>query len=191
MGIRNIDAFDLYEDGETVVVKTNVEEADDQSNLRFAWYVFFGSSVVKKTGYQRKPYTFFKAEHLGRYKIKAFVRDKEGENKEEVECFFAADKKNSPLLFEKLDGDKQLYTPRITLISDEYYRFDIQGEIPEGSVSAWYVYTETSDDPIYKTEYSSVHETLYRFEKGNKYRVKLFVKNGGYKTSVMTDIFAV
>ena len=67
----------------TLLLKIDVDEPEKP--LQYCFYIYKGSQTLYKSGYSQKDWLEFKVDDLGKYQIKAFVRDKEsGEKYESV-----------------------------------------------------------------------------------------------------------
>lgn len=187
MEIKELELFDLYGDG-TLVMKTNVDVPND--SLRFCWYIKEKGRLIYRGNYQRNSFSAFQLPHLGKYMIKAFVRDEQGE-KAEIEVEFNVTKKTSPQLVLAESTVTFSVQPKVEHISGGFWCFQVEGEIPEDARFAWYVYKEDIDEPVVRTVYSEESNYTYKFDISGTYYVKLFVLANGKKKSIVTEQFKV
>ena len=187
MKIKELELFDLYGDG-TLVMKTNVDIPND--NFRFCWYIKEKGRLIYKGNYQRNCFLAFQLPHLGKYMIKAFVRDEQGE-KVETEVEFYATKKTSPQLALAESTITFLVEPKVEHISGGFWCFQVEGELPENANFAWYIYKEEIDEPVLRTGYSEQSNYTYKFDTSGTYYVKLFIVANGKKKSIVSESFKV
>lgn len=184
MIIKEIELFDLYGDG-TLVMKTNVDTPTE--DLRYTWYVKLNGQLIHKAGYQRNPFTAIHIDHLGKYVVKAFVRDANGEKVEE-EVVFVANKKTSPQL--AMEETKPMIIAKADHISGAFWQFSAEGEIPENAKYAWYLYKKDVSEPIFRGAYVNTCNFVYNISESGEYLAKLFVlSSAGEKYVVVTDYF--
>lgn len=187
MKIRELELFDLFGDG-TLVMKTNMDA--EYENLGYAWYVEHKGKVIYKGQYQVKPFTAFQLPHLGDFKVKAFVRQKDGE-RVILEQTFRADHKTSPKLAESEEQVSFRVNPTAKHISGSFWQFDQEGELPENAKFAWYIYRNGEAEPITKVMYTPESRYIHNFEESGVFHAMLFVLVGNVKRSAVTEDFSV
>ena len=186
MKIGKIEAFDLYGDG-TVVLKTNMAEGG--SDLRFAWYIMRDQRTIFKSPYQKQPYRSWKLYQYGKYTIKAFVKNGQGE-KVRKETAFTFNRRTSPKL--KNQADKLLHeSPVIEKISGPFYRMYVGETLSKDAKYAWYIYQVGAKEPIVRQMYTNSSEYIHAFRESGEYYVKVFVMLDGAKESVKSEPFQV
>lgn len=186
MNILALDVLDLFGDG-TLVMKTTVDQPGEA--VRYAWYVKERGRNIGKSHYQASPYMGFRLEHLGRYVIKAFVRDEQGQVIT-AEAEFAATKKTSPQLSQVKKAKFQV-TPVISHVSGPFWKFSVSESFDGDTKYAWYVFREGEDQPFMKKLYESDSNTIHKFETPGNYYVKAFVIHNGVKCSANSEVFTV
>lgn len=186
MKIKEIEVFDLYQDG-TLVLKTNVDAPS--ADLRYAWYILHGAEVIFKSPYQSVSFTSYQVKEPGMYTIKGFVVDAQ-KNKERLAVQFLANSKTSPQLVEKM-----LLTLSLRLqaewISGPFWKFTVTGEVPPNVQYAWYLYREGDKNPVHREMYSTCNEYVHQFEESGTYQFKVFVLLDDKKYSKVSDYFTV
>ena len=187
MKIKEVDLFDLYGNG-TLVMKTKVD--NESSGIRFCWYVKEKGNVIYKGTFQRNSFSSFQLPHVGKYTIKAFVKDALGE-KDEMEVEFVANKSTSPDLDLGTISENTDIFPLVEHVSGGFWHFCVEGEVSQGSKYAWYVYMKDIEEPIECIMYSSSASYMYKFNSSGTYYVKLFVITNGVKKSIASDYFKV
>lgn len=187
MQINEVEAFDLRGDG-TIVLKTRVK---DDNNIQYAWYIYYENHLLMKSGYGTKPFMEYKIFALGKYRIKAFVMNKETKEKESTEIAVVFDKTTSPVLYNENIKKETKWFPVARKLDGNVWKFFVDGEIPQYADFAWYVYKKDNLEPIFKSRYSSVSEFLYTFSRDGIYRVKCFMRSNTGKQSVISEWFHV
>ena len=189
MKISEIEAFDVYGDG-TLILKTNLSEPVE--GAQYAWYLIEGEETLVKVWFQNNRYTAIKLEKTGRYTIRAYVLDKD-KHKTKKEIPFVANKKTSPILAEKTGDVKPeiTVTPVVKKLSDSFWRFSVEEELPAGTQLAWYIYKEGETVPLYKQMYAKTTNYVHRFKEGGNYVLKVFAVLNNEKYTGISDVFTV
>lgn len=185
MRINEIEVFDLFGDG-TLVLKTNTDE--ESKTARYAWYVYYQGRLIHKTPYQAKSFLGVKVEKLGRYTVKAFVKDEDEKIKDEIEVVL--NRTTSPVLANN-NKTVTLITIIVEKVTSNIMRFDVQGDFDENTTFAWYIYSEGNDEPICKQMYAKTSEYFHTFNTTGKYYAKVFALSNTEKRSVKSDVFSI
>jgi len=188
MNIKEIEVFDLYEDG-TLVIKTNMEEKNEK--LKYAWYIRKDEETIFKSKYQNQEFMAFNIDKSGLYAVKAFVID-DKLNKISKETKILIDYSTSPKLIEKeLSKINVNVNVNIQFLNKLSWKINIYGQFPKSSKFAWYIYKRGKSEPIYKQMYSDKLEYIYEFAEKGQYKLKLFIISNGNKYSNNTQWFDV
>jgi len=187
MNIKEIEVFDLYEDG-TLVIKTKMKEKNEK--LKYAWYIKRGNETIFKSKYQSQEFMAFNIDRSGQYAVKAFVID-DKLNKVSKEVKISIDYNTSPKLVKKELSKLININVNIQFLNKLLWKINIYGQFPKDSKFAWYIYKKGKDTPIYKQMYSKDLEYTYEFVKKGQYKLKLFIVSKENKYSNSTKWFNI
>lgn len=191
MKISEVTCFALKSDG-TLLIKTEMETPDD--SFRYCFYIYRGSEVVHKSPYDKKSFLVYKVDQFGKYKIKAFVRNSDGSQKENLSIEYTVNRSNA----EKLLGDeaelvnvRELVLTAAPLQAAGKFRLNVEGKLPSDGEYAWYIYPAGQTEPVYRGSYARKPELDYEFTQKGDYKAKLFVKAYGDKYTLLSDVIHV
>ena len=187
MNIRELELFDLFGDG-TLVMKTNLD--GEYENVGYTWYVEHKGKVIYKGQYQVKPFAAFRLPHQGEYKVKAFVRQKNGERLV-LEQTFEANHKTSPKLAAEEENLPLRVHPSVEHISGGFWQFGVNGSFAADAKFAWYIYQVGATEPLVKSAYAPEQTYVHKFTEAGTYRVKVFILVDGVKRSAISESFVV
>ena len=186
MEILEVTCFALKNNG-TLLIKTEMETPDD--SYRYCFYISYGSQTIYKSPYNAKSFLVYQADQLGKYTIKAFVRNADGSEKTSLSVDYVLTAENAAILAEK--------EPPVSIsvvaepVQDRLFAFSAKGSLPNQAQYAWYVYQEGESEPIFRGSYSGSPATLYEFPENGNYYVKLFVKQGSEKNTFKSDLVII
>ncbi|MBR2743515.1 MAG: hypothetical protein IKD89_07990 [Clostridia bacterium] len=191
MKIEEVNCFALRGDG-TLLIKTEPDELGDK--YQYCFYITDTDGGVFKSPYVKESFIMYKAEKLGVYTIKAFMKNTETDEKvnEVSEYKLTAKKawllapakeqpqKNASVSLEFLEG---MENPAIIAT--------VKGDITDDMEYAWYIYKEGEPDTEYRSPYLPDRTFLYYPKKKGTYSVKVFINGSKGKFSVKSNTVEV
>ena len=190
MKILEVTCFDLKNDG-SLLIKSEMDEANPE--YRYCFYIYKGSETLYKSPYDRKSFILYKAEQYGKHKIKAFVRNKDGSEKDECVIDYVVNKANARNLMSNEEQESSDISVKVDFekIRDCIYLITATGELPESAKYAWYIYNADNNQELFRGPYSASPNFTYDFLTPGNYFAKLFVKDGNRKNTMKSETIAV
>lgn len=190
MKISEVTCFALNNDG-TLLMKTEMETPD--ASFRYCFYIYRGTEVLHKSSYDKKSFLVYKVDQFGKYKIKAFVRNADGSEKDDLTIEYTVNRSNAENLFGNGDGlvDVRALKLSVTLDGGARIQLNAEGKLPQEGEYAWYIYPEKETEPVYRGTYADSPAFSYECPHPGSYTAKLFVKAYGEKYTLTSDAFSV
>ena len=177
MKIETLDCLPLRDDG-TILAKIVMYRMDD--NYRYSFYVYKGVERVHTQPYGEKSFLLYRAERLGTYKIKAFVRNRDGSERDSFALLYTLTKKNAPrIAHPETPEETKGLTVSARRTGDCAAAAAAGGMFSDEARYAWYIYRDGETEPIFKGTYDDGPEIDYSFSQPGRYWFKVFVKEKG------------